>query len=92
VDEVQGGRTVEVLGGMHLGEIPVAKEWIGKTIRELDMRQILGLEVVVVHRTNGTADGAPEDLGLFPSGDLVLERGDRLLVVGHADAISRLTR
>ncbi len=88
VDRVSRGGTIEVLSGMHMAEIEISPKWIGKDIREADLRKTYGLEVVLVHReSGGGVEGRP---GLFPSPDLILAEGDSLLVLGEMDSIQKV--
>ena len=83
MDAMDKGRTIEILGGMHIGEIEIPSSWIGKTIREIDIRRKKKLEIVLIHREliekKEGIDGRP---AVFPSPDVVLKPGDRLLVLG----------
>ncbi len=92
VDAVRGGRTVEVLGGILLGEVEVPFGLVGCTLAEADLRRRYGVEVVLIHgadgaSTNGELDGRP---GRLPSSETRLAPGDRLLVMGSADALEHL--
>jgi len=92
VDAVHDGRSVEVLGGVHLGEIVVPAGWAGKNLKQIASRQKLGIEVVLIHRPanpedEGELEGRP---GMFPSPDYVFEPGDRVLVMGSPKAIRKL--
>ena len=84
-DAVRGGRRVEVLGGVFLAEVEVPHRLAGQTLREACLRQEYGVEVVLIHRSG-------RDSGEFPSPDVRLRAGDRLLVMGSADAVDRLQR
>jgi len=92
VDAVHDGRSLEVLGGVHLGEIVVPAGWVGKNLRQIDPRRRLRIEVVLIHRPAGAGgtgdlDGRP---GMFPSPDYVFEAGDRVLVLGDPRDIGKL--
>jgi len=92
LDAVREGRTMEVLGGVHLGEVDVPSAWVGKTLAECEPRKRHGLEVVLVHRGGEEHQGVDGRPGQFPSPDLEFEAGDRLLVMGSARAIRKLGR
>jgi len=83
MDAMDKGRTIEIIGEMHIGEIEIPSSWIGKTIREIDIRRKKKLEIVLIHReiakTEKGIDGRP---AVFPAPDVVLNPGDRLLVLG----------
>jgi len=78
------GRNIEILGGIHMGEIDIPTSWVGQTIRKINLRQTSGLEIVLIHRAQHTkgVDGRP---GVFPSPDLKLQPGDKLLVIGEKE-------
>jgi chloride channel protein, CIC family len=82
-----GHRMVEVVSGMHLGEVDLPARFMGKTLKELDLRRELGLEVVLIHRE---ASGNGGSHGVFPSPDFRLEAGDRIVVMGEKAAIQKL--
>jgi CIC family chloride channel protein len=90
VDAVEGGRTVEVLGGVHLAEVEVPYGLVGRTLRQADVRRRWGVEVVLIR----TVESGPESLegrpGRLPAADVRLRAGDRLLVMGTQAAIRRL--
>jgi Trk K+ transport system NAD-binding subunit len=83
-----GRRMVEVVSGMHVGEVDLPTRFTGKTLRELDLRREFGLEVVLIHREAPDNGGSH---GVFPSPDLRLEAGDRIVVMGEKTAIPKLT-
>ncbi|MBN1947302.1 MAG: chloride channel protein [Bradymonadales bacterium] len=87
METVTEGRTIEILGGLHLGEIEVPAAWVGKTLREADLRKNHQIEVVLVHRESGLANDLDGRPGMFPSPDLKLEPGDKLLVIGMREVI-----
>jgi len=84
---VQGGRPVEVLAGTHLAEVEVPSALVGKTLAQANLRRTHGVEVVLIHTSTvdeACLEGRP---GKLPTPDMVLERGDRLLVIGAVEAI-----
>lgn len=90
VEAVRGGRTVEVLGGILLGEVEVPYGLVGRTLAEADLRRRYGVEVVLIHgagHADGGLDGRP---GRLPASGTRLAAGDRLLVMGTAEALERL--
>lgn len=90
MDAVHGGRTVEVLTGVHLAEVEVPTSWLNKTLRRAEPRRRHGVEVVLVRRTRSIGDEPDEPAALFPAPDLVFQHGDRVLVMGEQEAIRRL--
>jgi CBS domain-containing protein len=91
LDTVKEGRTIEVMGDIHLAQIDIPSSWIGKAINTLDLRRKHGLEIVLVYRKSGeqATSGRP---GLFPSPELILRPGDKLLVLSALKQIKRIAR
>jgi trk system potassium uptake protein TrkA len=73
-----GANLLEILGESDLYTIteqaPLS-EWIGKTIREADIRRKKGLNVLAVYRAG--------KLNVTVSPDFVISRGDMLVVLGE---------
>ena len=88
VDAVKGGRMVEVLGGVYLSEVEVPSSLAGKTLQEVDLRRAYGVEVVLIHGSDGAEPGA--EPGKLPSADVCLCAGDKILVMGTREAIQRV--
>ena len=55
-------------------EIKAQEKWIGKTLKELKFRNHLGMNVLLVKKTN-------TKLAISPNGDYEIEKGDRLVVI-----------
>lgn len=89
LDAVGTDRTVEVLGGVHMGEVEARASWIGKTLSKARLRGRFGLEVLLIHRPTTPGKGVEGRPAHFPSPDFEIEAGDRLLVMGTAEAIRK---
>ncbi|MCS6812279.1 MAG: cation:proton antiporter [Cyanobacteria bacterium] len=61
--------------------LPVESPLTGMTLAESNMRELTGVSLVAIQRTNG------DELD-YPTGSTVLEEGDRLLVVGEPSEFS----
>lgn len=92
VAAVEAGRTVEVLGGLHLAEVEVPASLYGVTLADADLRRSRGVEVVMIQTPSAPEGGIEGRPGKFPSPEVRLEPGDRLLVLGSAEAIESLRR
>ena len=92
IDSIEEGRTIEVMGGMFIGEIDIRSSWVNKTIKEIDIRNKYFLEILMVHRMAEQKDDIKERPGKFPSPDLLLMPGDKLLVLGSREAIQNVRR
>jgi CIC family chloride channel protein len=74
---------VEIPRGHALARILIPKDYVGKTLGTVDFRRITGLSVLTIVRTmNG------RDERLLPAPDLVLEAGDRFVVMGPEESVS----
>ena len=56
-------------------ELPAPASWIGKTLKELNVRAKLGVNILAVRR-NGKMDVSPAADSSFQSGDIVVVLGD----------------
>jgi len=91
IEAVRGGRMVEVLAGIQLAEVEVPSALAGRSIAEADLRRRYGVEVVLIHSADESVeDGLEGRPGRLPAPKARLQHGDRLLVMGTADAIDRL--
>lgn len=71
-------------GGQSIGELTVPESWIGKNLRELNVRANHGLNVIAV-RKHGSGI---LDTGFSP--ETVFEAGDELTVVGPEEKVARI--
>ncbi|MFQ5747651.1 MAG: chloride channel protein [Gemmatimonadota bacterium] len=72
----------------RMAEIETPGSFVGRSIREIGIRQRYGVEVLLLRRAGGPGDDAPVEL--VPGVDTILQRGDRLVVLGHRDELNRL--
>lgn len=63
-------------------EVKVKKEWVGKSIKELDFRNRYHLNIVAFRRAN--------ELDGFPHPNDILEEGDIILAMGNNKDLSRI--
>ena len=92
IDSADESRSIEVLGGMHICEIDVPVSWIEKTIKEIDIRKKYELEILVVHHLGGDSEDKSNRPGEFPSPLLILQPGDKLLVLGKPETIGKIQK
>ncbi|MGD2154743.1 MAG: chloride channel protein [Gemmatimonadales bacterium] len=86
----EGG--VESLPAAHdtvIAEIPAPGPFIGRTIRQLNIRQDFGASVLMIKRTTGTGDAV---LDTAPDPDYAFEYGDVMLVLAPGDQLRCLRR
>ncbi|MFO7524898.1 MAG: chloride channel protein [Ignavibacteriaceae bacterium] len=91
-DSAEDSRSIEVLGGMHICEIEVPVSWVGKSIHEIDIRKKYELEILVVHHPGSSSEDKSNRPGEFPSPGLILQPGDRMLVLGKPETVEKIKR
>ena len=69
-------------------EIDAPGELVGRSIRELGVRARYGAQILLLKRPSAT--GGADTLTVVPEPDTVVERGDRMVVVGRAADLKRL--
>jgi len=74
--------------GYKLAELDAPGSFLGRTIGELQVRQRYSVEILLLRRRTGTASEATVEL--VPGVDTVIQRGDRMVVLGASDALRRL--
>ena len=75
---------IEIAAGYSLAEIDVPKEWIGKPLIDLDIRNKYAVNVLVVINKKG-------EVNANPYGATVLDEGSKLIVGGNMDDIGALS-
>ncbi len=85
----QAGRSkhVDLGGGFVVAEIQAPRALVGRTLRELDLRPRLGLEVLLLRRRKPAAN---EPAIRLPRADDRFEEGDVIAVAGAKSAIDLL--
>jgi voltage-gated potassium channel len=64
-------------------EVPAESQIAGRSLKESDFRARFGVTVVGIKKQSG-------DLELDPSGDIIIETGDILVLIGKSDALEKL--
>jgi trk system potassium uptake protein TrkA len=72
--------------GFSIQEMAVREDWIGKTLRLLELRQKYGISVIAVH------DVLADRMITAPDPDCVLKESDTLLVAGKDEDLARAAR
>ncbi|MGN0244317.1 MAG: potassium channel family protein [Lachnospiraceae bacterium] len=75
---------IELMDGYSICEIPTKAEWIGKTIRDVDIRAKYHVSVL------GTKDG--DRVQMLPMAEHVLESAEHLIVMGEKAALAKLLK
>ena len=74
---------IELSDDFSIVELAVPKVWMGKSIRELDIRAKHHVNVIAVRGPEGVLDVAP-------GGDYRLVQGGRIVVLGRTEYINLL--
>lgn len=75
---------VELSPDYSLVEVAALPQWVGKTLRELDMRAQFGINVMAIKLGN--------DINISPSADDVIAEGDVLVVIGGTEELDKLEK
>jgi CIC family chloride channel protein len=85
---LDAARTTEVAVGEDyvMMEIDVPTAFVGRTLRELDVRSRHGIQVLLIRRAR---PGEPDRTEIVPDGDTRIEAADRLVLLGREEWIGR---
>lgn len=81
----QGVLNYTRLAGVSVQEMVVPDDWVGQTLRDLELRSRFGLVAVAVHDVEADAATTP------PDPDAVLGASDTLLLAGTEDRLDAVT-
>jgi trk system potassium uptake protein TrkA len=73
---------IELAQGYRIEEVKAPSSLAGKNLRDLNIRNRLGLTIIVIKRQNG-------EFLTSPGGDTTIESGDSLVVLGGNDDLDR---
>jgi trk system potassium uptake protein TrkA len=73
-----------IAAGFSVQEMAVRSDWVGKTLRELELRRRYGITVIGLH------DMLHDQIVGTPDPDLVLKGSETLLVAGRDDDLARV--
>ncbi len=82
-------REVRVSDGFRLLEVEAPVSFYGKDLKSLELPKLHGLQVLLVRR-RPSPDASPE--GVLPRANLVVRAGDRLILGGPPDAVTRFQK
>jgi electron transport complex protein RnfC len=71
---------IELSSDYGIVEIPTPKTWVGKNLKELDVRAKLGVNIIAIQR-NGK-------VSVSPRAEFVIEKNDILVVLGDYDSLT----
>jgi len=75
-------------GDSSIIEIIVPKEFVGKTLRELNIRSEFEVNIIAIKRK--TQGGEKEEINITPQADDIIAKGDILVVFGANEKIDAL--
>ena len=84
--QIGAGRDVHFLEGYSISEIPVPLTFVGKSIRDLNIRAEFGVDVITIRKQ--TEQGAK--VKAFPNPSHILEPDDYLTIAGMMNKINLL--
>jgi trk system potassium uptake protein TrkA len=79
---------VELSRDFSIVELPAPPEFVGRTLRELQLRPRFGLTLIAIRRRGD--DGKDETTNIGPSGEDQIRAGDVLALLGPNDRLSDL--
>jgi len=96
IPTVEKERKFELIEGYNLTEIEAPISFVGKTLRELEVRKRYGIEIILIKRFPAGATAKPGTseteklIEFIPDPDNRIQPGDSFLVVGQSKNIERL--
>ena len=81
---------IELSRDFSIVEIPAPAEFIGKSLKQLELRPRYGLTLIAVKRRPDNSDG--EVTNVAPSADEVIGAGDVLSLLGANERLAQLSR
>lgn len=73
---------IELSPEHNIVEIMALRDWIGKSLNELKLRQRFGLNIIAIKREN--------NIKITPSADDIIMEGDNLFAIASIDSINKL--
>ncbi len=81
---------IELSRDFGIIELPAPPDFVGKSLRQLQLRNRFGLTLIAIKRKTGTGDGEITNVG--PAADDRIEQGDVLALIGSNDRLAQLDR
>jgi trk system potassium uptake protein TrkA len=81
---------IELSRDFSIIELPAPPEFVGKTLKQLELRPRYGLTLIAIKRKSGTGDG--EITNIAPAADDRINQGDVLALLGANERLSQLDR
>jgi trk system potassium uptake protein TrkA len=80
---------IELSRDFSIVEIPAPREFVGQSLKQLELRPRYGLTLIAVKRR--TADGKGEVTNIAPLAEEVIEDGDVLSLLGANERLAQLS-
>lgn len=74
---------IELTDEYSVFEMPILKEWIGKTIAQVDVRKLYNINIIAIK--NG------EHLNPSPKSEYVFIEGDHIIVIGRGEDVLKIS-
>ena len=81
---------IELSRDFSIVELPAPAAFVGRTLKQLELRPRLGLTLIAIKRR--ASPSAPVTTNISPSGDEQIQPGDVLALLGSNDRLTRLDR
>lgn len=75
----------ELADGISIYEILPLEAWIGKSIKDLNIRRVYGISVIAVKRSDG-------NMRFMPGADYIIEQGIHLMVIGNQEDAEKIVK
>jgi len=92
VTAVNKDREVELTDGYRLAEIFPPDGFIGKSIKDINIRFRFGVEVILIRKTDKNTNQGSGRSGIIPTSDYVIQHNDKLLVLGDSAHLELLRK
>jgi trk system potassium uptake protein TrkA len=79
---------IELSRDFSIVELPAPDAFIGRTLRQLELRPRLGLTLIAIKRRPAASD--PEITNIAPPAEEVIQRGDVLALLGNNERLNQL--
>lgn len=74
---------IELTDEYSVYEMPILKEWIGKTIKNVDVRKLYNINIIAI-KNHG-------DLDPSPGAEYVFKEDDHIMVIGKAEDVLKIS-
>ena len=75
---------IELSEAYGILDVPAPKSWVGKTLKELNVRAKLGVNIIAVENGNST--------NVSPAADYCIQQGDTLVILGENYALEAVQK